>query len=153
MWSCSCWSLSGSLGDPSGTAPVCLKKPSIIAWFLNDPSGGSILPGGQDTNSKVQADWAVSISPKIWQPNIWNANLPEMRENKNSGYAIMQQSKAVEFSLLCFIHSIITLCLLDQALLATARGQGHEHEVCMSLFLCHSLLDEILVIFQGLVQI
>ena len=59
---------------------------------------------------------------------------------------------AVKFLVLCFMHSIIRLSLLNQALPArvyNTRGQGHGPEVHRSPFLHPSLLDVIPVIFQG----
>lgn len=120
MWHCCCLSLS-VLEPPQWCGPTTLRKPSITAWFLNLPKWGfhSARWSGYWLKS---AGWlAMPIFPKIGQPSMWNANLSALRENKNSGYAIMEQSKTVEFLVLCFIHSIIRFCLLDQALLAVVH--------------------------------
>lgn len=133
MWSCSYWSLSGSLGAPQWHAPPphphCSQlETQCLAWFFNDPSGGSILPSGHNTDTKC---WlAVPVFPKIQQPNMGNANLTILRKNKNSGCAVTEPSMAVEFLVLCFIHSIIRLSLLNWEV--PPRYNAHEAKV-MSL--------------------
>lgn len=115
-----CWSLSGSLGVPP--PPMAwphrtqLENPRSQHDFLMTQVG---VPPSCVVKS---AGWlVVPLFPKIWQLNMWNTNLTALRENKNSGYAMMEQSTAVEFLVLCFIHSIIRLSLLDWAFLATVQ--------------------------------